>query len=1040
MKPKEKISQEDFPKDLQQQFDLVERRLWLVETIMAVCLSTAGLFGSYLILFFSDRLWDSPNWLRLGLLASGIVITLSAIIWWSYRWIFKKRDTRAIACLVQRRYRRLGDRLLGIVELANEQKRPAIFSPALYRAAIEQVADEALKLDFKQTVSPRPARRRATIATSLILLAIAGWIIIPEAGLNTLRRWSQPGANISRHTLVQLDGFPNQQIVAKGEPFDISGTIEYRSFWKPKIASAQFQNNQPKAAMINDGKVQFTVPGQIEDGNLTVKAGDSKQTIKIRPLQRPAMRELVAEVKLPNYLNYPTQNETVQAGFLPVLRGSKITFRGRVSRKLKHAQIAIDDVDSQMSVHSDSFSSPLHKVTDPSHFSFTWCDEHNLTEAAAWQLNVEPTEDNPPRPDLESQSRSMAILETEVLELNATVNDDYGIKEAGIEWRVLGQTEEAAPKIISSLTVETEGPQEKDMETRFHFSPAVLGIGRDTTIELKVWATDHLPGRTPIRTSPIQLHILGIEDHAEMVRQKLEEVLENLEEVSRTEENIAEDTRELAKSDNETLDKSKTNEKIENTADEQRDNAEDLKNLVKEGANALMEAMQNPAFDEQTLQDWAENLKSMNDLADQQMKAAESKLSQAAQEGQVEEKKESLKEALEEEEEALDELADLQDKVNKDLDNLQALTLAQRLRKLSKEELALRKKIKDIIQETIGLTPKDLPPRYSRANKRFTKSQNRTQEKAVELQGEISRFYERTAKGQYGEVSREMETEKTGESLSEIESQIDSNISMLAIRNLGDWADKFEGWAKKLEPPKQESDGDSQGAGQGGGEKKEDNLMKLLFSMLRLRESELKHRQQTTLIEQQKNDIDIYNKGVKRLSEMHADSMLELNRLQFENSEPAMLTPLQDAFDSMEVTDNLLDKPQTDTITTASQSETIRNISDVINLINEEIKRDQNQEGQSKTQQQMDFMMAMMAMKQQMGQGMQQGQTAGGSQAGGTTSQAANGLNGNSVGRDDLDRTISKGSGGAGKLPEEFREALEGYFKAVEAIEEGKQP
>ena len=128
-----------------------------------------------------------------------------------------------------------------------------------------------------------------------------------------------------------------------------------------------------------------------------------------------------------------------------------------------------------------------------------------------------------------------------------------------------------------------------------------------------------------------------------------------------------------------------------------------------------------------------------------------------------------------------------------------------------------------------------------------------------------------------------METEKTGESLSEIESQIDSNISMLAIRNLGDWAGKFEGWAKKLEPPKQESEGDSQGAGQGGGEKKEDNLMKLLFSMLRLRESELRHQQQTMLIEEQKRDSDVYGKGVKRLLEMHADSMLELNRLQFEN-------------------------------------------------------------------------------------------------------------------------------------------------------------
>ena len=88
--------------------------------------------------------------------------------------------------------------------------------------------------------------------------------------------------------------------------------------------------------------------------------------------------------------------------------------------------------------------------------------------------------------------------------------------------------------------------------------------------------------------------------------------------------------------------------------------------------------------------------------------------------------------------------------------------------KTLKEVKETAEKIKDIIQETIGLTPDDLPERHTRANGRFTKSQGRTQAKAVELQGEISRFYERTGKGQYGEVSREMETEKTGESLAEL--------------------------------------------------------------------------------------------------------------------------------------------------------------------------------------------------------------------------------------------------------------------------------
>ena len=75
MSHKETHSREAIPDALQQQFAVVRRRLLRVETTMALCLAAAGLFGSYLVLFFSDRLWDSPGWLRLGLLAAGIGIT-----------------------------------------------------------------------------------------------------------------------------------------------------------------------------------------------------------------------------------------------------------------------------------------------------------------------------------------------------------------------------------------------------------------------------------------------------------------------------------------------------------------------------------------------------------------------------------------------------------------------------------------------------------------------------------------------------------------------------------------------------------------------------------------------------------------------------------------------------------------------------------------------------------------------------------------------------------------------------------------------------
>ena len=119
MSHKEQFSREDIPDELRQQFAVVLRRLWRVETTMAVCLAAAGLFGSYLVLFFSDCLWDSPGWLRLGLLSAGVGVAVASVVWWLSRWVFHKRDTRALAKLVQRRYRRLGDRLLGIVELAD---------------------------------------------------------------------------------------------------------------------------------------------------------------------------------------------------------------------------------------------------------------------------------------------------------------------------------------------------------------------------------------------------------------------------------------------------------------------------------------------------------------------------------------------------------------------------------------------------------------------------------------------------------------------------------------------------------------------------------------------------------------------------------------------------------------------------------------------------------------------------------------------------------------------------------------------------------
>ena len=116
------------PEKLREQFQALERRLWRVDTVIAICGALSGLVVSYVLLFVSDRFWDTPSALRAVFTLAGAGVSLVFIAGWLRQWIWRRRDYRALANLVQRHHRRLGDRLLGIVELADETRRvpPAI--------------------------------------------------------------------------------------------------------------------------------------------------------------------------------------------------------------------------------------------------------------------------------------------------------------------------------------------------------------------------------------------------------------------------------------------------------------------------------------------------------------------------------------------------------------------------------------------------------------------------------------------------------------------------------------------------------------------------------------------------------------------------------------------------------------------------------------------------------------------------------------------------------------------------------------------------
>lgn len=1019
----------DLPQELRRQFGALRSRLRRVEAGVALVSGAAALAVSWLAVFVMDRFFDSPAWVRGGALLLGLTVATAAGAVWMQRWILSPPDTRALAVRVQKKFRRLGDRLLGIVELADESRRPAHFSTELYRAAIRQVATEAGRYDFTQAVETGRLRQGAAILATVGVVAVGLVFFSPAACVNALSRWAFFGAEIPRYTLIGLDGIPAELVVAHGEAFTVQASVTYHSFWRPSRARVRPPGQRWMKSPVQDRQLTVSVPGQTADGQLWLRLGDARARLTIRPLHRPALKELTASIHYPDYLQRPPDREAVRGGALTLLEGGTVTFTGDLTRALASATVRSQAGGEQaLKVEGAAFESGPFAPDDS--VEFQWRDTAGLSGPAPWRLKLETRVDQAPFAEFREVPREISVLESEVISLPARASDDFGVKETGVRWARDGDWENTTnqPPVFQARARDAN---QAELVENFSFSPKLLGVAPDSTLELKVYALDYFPGRAPSESGVYRVHVMGNERHAEMLRLQLESIQARLEEVSRLQEKIAAGTEALGEFSPGELAGDQHTAPIEGLKNEQGTAARAVEELARAGAQTLREALRNPLLPEELLSEWTKNLRQMDDVSRGQMRDAQQSLDQARQ--NPGRRPDELARALEKEKEALEMLTQMQQNVNKGLDQLEALTLAQRLRKIGSGEKTLAARLQRHIGDTIGLLPVELPDRLRKVNTAVADGQAELQAEAAALQGEISRFFERTQKSEYGRVNSEMKETNAAEELFKLGGVVRENMGMQAMQQLAAWSDRFAGWADVLEPKSEGGSGGGEGGSQpSGNEEMAERLLKTLLGFLRLREDEVTLREQTRLLDQRKDEGPIYFFHTDRLVEEERSSILSLDRVQRLNP-LAMLTPvIGETFDSMKSVIDLLGKPETGEPTRATQTETIHLLTDGINLINEQARRQQNEGTGGSAAQEIAFLMQMMSQSPGNTPGRQPGQNPGGNQAGGSTDRAATTSLGETAGKAGTERDVQKASGFGGQLPAEFREVLQNYFNALE--------
>lgn len=616
----------NLPPRMKAALEQYQKRVWTIKLAEGVLGAIFGILVSYIIVFCLDRVFDTPTLLRAFILVMGMVGMIFLLPMKYYNWVWKHRQLEGVARLLQHKFPRFGDHVLGIVELARNRE-DQLASPTLVEAAMRQVDAEVARHNLADAV-PNPRHRRWALAAALpLVLVVIGGVVIPATSWNTFARWLTPWRAVPRYTFAQLEGETGLRVVPYAEPFDVEARLKDNSPWKPESGEARYADQVPIVATRDGAAYQFQLPPQTKDGHLKVRVGDARRTIPVEPKLRPALTALIAEVELPTYLQRSEPLvEDARGGTLSLLKGSTAVLEATATRELAEATLN----DRPQRVAGARVTTEPIRIEEQTELRLTWRDHFGLAAREPQVLQVEVQADEPPTVSFSKLKNNRVVLSSEVLTFEIQASDDFGVKRIGLEWEGISNPIHNPEPTRGEKLVSSGTPATDSMTVAATFS-AVRENVRPQSLRLRAFAEDYLPDRERVRSPALVIHVLTPEEHFKWLVDQMELWVGAAQEVHDKELQLHETNRELQDLPPEALDDPAQRRKIQNQAAAERANAARLDSLIQLGEELVQEAMKNEEFDPDRLDSWAEILKQLEEIAGQRMPAVADLLARAAE-------------------------------------------------------------------------------------------------------------------------------------------------------------------------------------------------------------------------------------------------------------------------------------------------------------------------------------------------------------------------------------------------------------------------
>ena len=867
------------PESLHRQLEAFRRHLWRVKVFEAMAAGVVGLLVSFLLVYGLDRIWVTPQLVRLAILIGGTSLFAVFAPFWLHRWVWRHRREAQLARLIARRFPGLGDRLLGVIELQSQHENADSLSPRLRAAAMEVVAAEAGRRSLDEALPP-PRHRRWALA----LLVLAGGTtavltLTPRAGINAFKRWLMPLSDTERYTFTRLEQPLGYLAVPYGEAFDVLLRLSKDSEQHPGSASGRYGLQPAVSASLDGDAYHFSFPGQQEPGTVMFRIGDALHQLKVEPLQRPSVKAVSAGVTPPAYLELPEQTVDLSNGVLSAVAGSNVRIKLTTNRALAtatygptRALLAADaeaapgkpsatpaadapapytPLEGVLTPHDcDSLTPDFEVGKVPFEIPFAWTDQYGLAGEAGFRLRVDALGDSAPACYLQGIERQKVMLPEETLDFEVLAEDDFGIKLAGIEWSGEFTKPSADAPAKGEMKLVEGASQQQHVSRPAAFSPKAFGIAPQK-ITLRGFAEDYFPGRGRVYSEPLTIYVLTRDEHAQLLKSQYDRVITELEDLARREEGQLDETQRLDDLGGEELQKEENRKRLATQEQAEAETTRRMEDLTARTEQLMKDAARNGEIDKATLKKMAESLKSMQELGKQDMPKVEGKMADAQEQSNTPEKTgKDVDKAKQEQAKVVEKMKEAIDKANDANRRMEAGTFVNRLKKAAAEETAVAGSLIEAFASPIflGVKPGEVDPKDARRLKEANRQQTDTAGDVRWIQEDLGHYFARTEKDTFKQIFDEMRDSKIDIGLEDVRNRLRDNQSYIATEGASDWAAKLTEWAKKLEGEmKKDQQG---GGGDGGGASPEDDDFEFMLRVMKMIQTQQDLRARTRALEQ----------------------------------------------------------------------------------------------------------------------------------------------------------------------------------------------